>query len=592
MPQQFKAERQTPREGRFSWAFVWAVPGGLAFLAAWLAPNHYLPWVSFHNEAFAFAALGAFCCALLQRGQPLVWDRALWLPVVLVGVVWLQWGAALVAYHGDAAMSSLYLTGFALAWWHGANSYAPTHAAARPGPGQGALAWFAGLVVAAALAAVYIALLQWLGREASIGLFVADQAPGARPYSNLAQPNHLATLVAMALVMSAVLRVQRVVNLWQWHVLVGFLTLGLVLTQSRAGWLSALVVGVLFLWRGRHEWGLGGRPAVVAWWALLAGALVVWRPLNEAMLLGTVRSASVSALGQDTARLTIWRQMLAAIGESPWLGYGWRQTVVGQKVGAAHVPGVMPTDYAHNVVLDVLLWLGLPLGLLLLGLLVWWLLVAFRRLQGPTQFLLFTGTMPVCVHSMVEFPFAFAYFLFPVGWMLGALGMLQRGPPGWHGAGVLPKGWRGRWVAVSVVGLFMGVGGWTVVEYTLAEEDHRVMRFEMRRVGRVPDGYEAPRLLLLNQLREMLELGRFQPYPGMPPHELERMRVANRSFEWATLHMRYVVALGLNGQPEEATRQLESLRALYGPRSYEQASAYFVALRDKQYPQLVAVKIP
>ena len=38
-----------------------------------------------------------------------------------------------------------------------------------------------------------------------------------------------------------------------------------------------------------------------------------------------------------------------------------------------HVPGVTPTDYAHSVVLDVLLWLGIPMGLLLLGLLAWWL---------------------------------------------------------------------------------------------------------------------------------------------------------------------------------------------------------------------------
>ncbi|MFM2276076.1 MAG: hypothetical protein RL211_1948 [Pseudomonadota bacterium] len=586
MLEQTKAELQTPREGRFSWALVWAALGSLAFLAAWLAPNHYLPWVSFHNEAFAFAALGAFCVALLWGGGPLVWDRAAVLLVAaLVLLVWLQWGAALVAYHGDAAVSTLYLAGFGLAWWHGGN----VQAGAGPGQGGRALAWFAGLLVLAALASVYIALQQWLGREAVIGLFVADQAPGARPYGNLAQPNHLATLVVMALVMGGVLRVQGLLTLWQWYVLAGLLTLGLVLAQSRAGWLSVLVVGGLFLWCGRREWGLGGRVAVWSWWGLLAGAVALWRPLNEAMLLGAVRSTSVSALGQDAARLTIWRQMLAAIGEAPWLGYGWRQTVVGQKAGAALVPGVTPTDYAHSVVLDVLLWLGLPMGLLLLGLLVRWLVVAFARLQGPAQFLLFAGAMPVCVHSMVEFPFAFAYFLFALGWMLGALGMLQgMQRPG----GAVYVGRRGRRAAVVVVGLFLAVGAWAVADYVQAEEDHRVMRFEMRRVGRVPDGYEAPRLLLLNQLREMLELGRLQPYPGMSAAELERMRVANRSFEWATLHMRYVVALGLNGQPAQATTQLEGLRALYGLRSYEQACAFLVALREGQYPQLAAVRIP
>ena len=133
---------------------------------------------------------------------------------------------------------------------------------------------------------------------------------------------------------------------------------------------------------------------------------------------------------------------------------------------------------------------------------------------------------------------------------------------------------------------------WVATEYVQVEEDHRVMRFEMRKVGRTPVGYEAPRLVLLNQLGEMLQLARIEPHPNMSPEEMERMRVANASFEWATLHLRYVVALGLNGQPEEASRQLGNLRALYGARSYESAVAYLRELQDQKYPQLATVKLP
>jgi len=281
--------------------------------------------------------------------------------------------------------------------------------------------------------------------------------------------------------------------------------------------------------------------------------------------------------------------MIAAVEQAPWLGYGWRQTAVAQKVGADFVAGATPTDYAHSVILDVLLWLGIPMGLLALLLVAWWLLRAAWRIESSTQFLLVASALPVCIHSLVEFPFAYAYFLFPVGWMLSATSALQNTSQ--------RETWRlpqrtGRTALAGFVVAFAGMCGWVAVEYVQAEEDHRVMRFEMRKVGRTPVGYEAPHLVLLNQLGEMLQLARLEPRPDMSPKELERMRVANASFEWATLHLHYAVALGLNGQPEEASRQLSNLRALYGMSSYEQAVAYFQELQNMKYSQLASVKMP
>ncbi len=129
-------------------------------------------------------------------------------------------------------------------------------------------------------------------------------------------------------------------------------------------------------------------------------------------------------------------------------------------------------------------------------------------------------------------------------------------------------------------------------EYLKVEEDYRVMRFELRRLGQTPAGYEAPKLALLTQLDETLKVGRMVPYPGMPARDIERLRIANASQAWATLHLSYAVALALNGQPEEATRQLQNLRALYGAATYKQVSEMFLRVQAEQYPQLVNVTLP
>ena len=558
-----------------------AACGGLALLCSWLAPNHYPPWTSFHSEAAAFAALIIFGFAVLANHRSIRFAREPLIFFALTAVVTLQWVGGQIMYGGDAIVSSLYLVGLAVAWLIGANSASPEQTA------QQTLTLFASLVVAGAALSVFVAMLQWLRLESSWGIFAADRGPGMRPFGNLGQPNHLATLALMGVAMSCALYIQRLLRRWQLIVLVTWLSWGLILTESRAGLLSAFLLGAMFIWQGRAAWGLGDWKTVVIWWislVALAGALA---PLSEALLLQPGRGGI--SMTRDDLRMVMWRQSVSAIQQSPWLGYGWRQTVVGQKAGANVVEGNLATDYAHNLGLDLLLWLGIPMGGFLLLLAGFWMVKTMRRSDGPFQFLLLAGILPVGVHSMLEFPFAYSYFLFPVGWMLGALAASQnrnsvrtevsRGSVGWFAA------------ATGLV-VFSALSFLVVKEYLQVEEDYRVMRFELRSVGKTPADYEAPQLDLLTQLDETLKVGRMAPFPGMPARDIERLRIANASQAWATLHLNYAVALALNGQPQEATRQLRNLRALYGPETYKQVSEKFLRLQVEKYPQLALVQLP
>lgn len=560
------------------------VLGSLALVVSWLVPNHYLPWTSFHNESVMFLALGLLAVALLAEKASFQIDGLLLLTGLLVLLIALQWQTGLIAYHGDAVLSGLYLAGFALAWWLASN------AAREDAWTERLLVWMAVVLVSAAAISVYIALLQWLGLETGHANLVSEKENMGRPGGNLGQPNHLATLLLMGTASSVLLYALGRIKSWQLTALMGWLAFGLTMAESRASLLAAALMGALYLYifNGRKNWSRAPGPgAVAAWWTMLSLMWFAWKPLNEALLLTGTRD--IGAITQDSARLAIWRQMLSGIEQSPWWGYGWRQTVVGQKAGSAYIPGAPITDYAHSLVLDLCLWVGVPLAIVLMAGAAWWLLRAVRRISDLKQLLLACSVVPVFVHSLVEFPFAYSYFLFTTGGLLGVLNTLQSRQE--KKALVWRVPW-GQLVPATFVVLFAGLSTWAGLEYAAAEDDFRVMRFEMRNVGQRPPEHEVPDLKLLDQLGEILVLGRIKPVPGMDPKDIERFRVASATTMWATAQMRYAVALGLNGNPEEAAQQLQGLRAYYGESSYRQAKALFLELQKEQYPQLAAVKLP
>lgn len=567
---------ETPRKGRFSLAALFNSLGAAAFAAAWLAPNHYPPWTSFHGEMAAFAGLIALCCAVLSTKKPVLFDRALLLFLFLLGIICMQWGLGQIAYGGDALVSGLYLFGFALAWWLGTNL---ASTASRINDA-------AMILVVGATVSVFIAMLQWLRMEANLGIFAADLEPGMRPFGNLGQPNHLATLALMGIVLSTAMYFGRYLKAWQWIALVAFLTFGLVLSQSRSGLLSAFVLGVFFLLYSRRLWRPGSWKYIFTWWIVLIALVNLWTPLNEALYLQPARHQLTA---DDRPRVIMWKQMIAALEQSPWVGYGWRQTVVAQKIGADEIEGTVPTDYAHNLPLDLLVWLGIPLGGSLIFLIGYWLLNAAKRAKTPAEFFLLAAVIPVGIHSLLEFPFAYAYFLFPVGWLLGTLAARQDTDMYRHQGHIRKFSQPGMAAFILV---FAGLCSWVTLEYLKVEEDYQVMRFEMRRVGATPANYSPPRLTLLTQFDEVLTVGRMVPSVDMKPEVLSRMGMASNNLSWATLQLNYAVALGLNGQPDEASRQLQNLRNIYGERSYEQALEVFISLRNSKYPQLASVKLP
>ena len=553
------------------------------FSLAWLMPNHYPPWVNFHSELLAFIGLGFLALNCFKRSQENLAAPSIALAVfALAAIPWVQHIAGLVFYAGDAFMSSLYVMGFAVAIAFG---YGYAH---RVQPDRASIVvWLlpTHVLLVAALTSGLLAVLQWLSLTDNFTTFVAVTDIGDRAMANLGQPNQLGTLLLMGLV--ALVLMFELLKASQLLLVLGsvFLTWGIVLTESRTAMLSALVMAGFFLYKIRIRF-VSGTPLrlqnvhILLWLTMFCLAVVSLPWVNSALLLASERNIG---LLQGNGRAAIWLQTLYAIYESPWLGYGWNQTPAAQAVGALHSPGELAFTNAHNIVLDLLLWVGLPLGLLITAGFVYWLSARIKAVQSTQAIYAMAMLLPFLVHSLLEFPFAYTYFLLTAGLLIGVIE-----------ADCVMKTTYGvsRRMAGVALAVLAGIGGYSAYEYLLIEEDYRVARFENLRVGTTPADYSRPSILIHTQLAALVTVLRQPAVRGMDSVQMEQLRKVSLRFGMRPLVFRYAVALGLNGEPAAADQQMQVFRGMFGERAYQRFKTEIRNLQVEKYPELELIKLP
>jgi hypothetical protein len=530
---------------------------GFAVLAlAWLVPNHYHPWVSFHNESMAALALVVLAVTALVTAPGVEAPRLAWAIVLLGTVPWLQWLAGKLLFSGDAWITTLYLLGMAVAVSSGFRWARRDAALLASG-----LSWCA---LAGALVSSGIAAMQAM-HLGSASIWTVEMPDGIRPGANLAQSNNLATLIGFGLVGILVLHERARLRPLVALVLALCLIAALAIAQSRISLLfgPALLAGV---WLGRRR-GAIVRTGLTATGVLVAVAfLALWL---EPRLVGDnlLPTQSVEGRGVQSLRFTVWPMLLNASLLQPWSGYGWLQVGSAQLAVADAYPPVGELYlHAHNLFLELVLWCGYPVGIAISGILVFWFLDRWKRvarLETVAGMLIVTI---VGLHSMTEFPYQYAYFMIPAGLWAGLVE-----------AEVAPKEASYRWGhALLVMGAaVLLVAIWK--DYPDVEDDFRLVRFQNLKIGAQSSPTSIPDAPLMSGLTSFLSFSRTVPAPGMAPQDLDRMRKVVERFPHAGPLARYGNALALNGRVDEGVLAYRKLLAIHGTAMYRQVRA---ALRE------------
>ena len=531
---------------------------------SFLSADHYRPWVNFHGEAVSIA--GALLCGaasmVSQRGwyAPRFW--LLWVGCAAFMAL-VQWWILSNIYLGDVVIACIFLGALICAVALG------LHIAQPPG---GMVLLALGTLALTSTLSAFIGILQWLSLSDILGVFGVHTDFGDRAMGNVAQPNQLGTLLLMGLCAHTYFFERRCFTRITLALLVIVSTVALALTQSRTALLSATAVALFSFFPGTVK--LRIQRGWITLWVLGFWALFLMIPaINDGLLIGGGRTV---ALISSNSRDIVWKQVGYAILQSPWTGYGWNRTATAHMAAAGTLPGELTFTYAHNVVLDFVAWYGVPVGLALMCALTYWFWNRWNRLTTPLGACSFAALIPFAVHSLLEFPFAYGYFLIAAGVLVGVVE-----------ASVGSKVLR---IRMSVASPFLAgiavLGAITVYEYLEVEEDFRIARFDNMRIGRIPEGFAYADIHLLTHLGEMLQASRMRPHPEMKIEEIELLERVAKRFPYGALTYRYIEALALNGRIGDAKEELRVLRGLYGPMYYK-AIRVEIAERGGGYPALL-----
>ena len=294
--------------------------------------------------------------------------------------------------------------------------------------------------LAAGTLSVVVAVVQVFAPSWADGVWLAAPTSPGRAMGNLRQPNQLSTLLLWSVIALIPLReARRMPRALAWGLLVLFV-LGIHLSGSRTG---ALGVALLAVW-GSLDARLGreARALLISSPLIFLGLSLLFTlapPLGE-QAVGIATRAAGGA--QVSGRAGIWRDAMALIMANPWTGVGFGGLNFAWTLAPSMGRSGEFFDHVHNLPLQLAVELGLPLAALILALLTWALLRAARRawarhgVVGAEKRALWVMLTLVLLHSLLEYPLWYAYFLLPTAWLWS---LCMGADPGVEGGPMTPR---------------------------------------------------------------------------------------------------------------------------------------------------------
>ena len=360
------------------------------------------PWVSAFQDLCAIFALIILISAQSYRYNIEIDKRVVYTFGFIVCIPLVQYLFGILFFTQELVLSLVYISVFFLSIISG------THFNKSSTDIERLSVFF----VFVSLSCVLLQLIQWSGLYHSVLLL---DSSSRRPFANIGQPNNLATLLFIGFFSNLLLFKNNKIKIHLYTIVSIILMTGIVLTQSRTSWL--VFVTVLFITFFKKQLNLF---STMLRSSMLFFCLAVTLP-HITLFFQNQGLTVMERISSGSSRLYIWKQILIAIMDKPWFGYGWNQTSVAQTSVTLKYPLNVWLEYSHNVFLDIIVWTGIPIGISIIVVMFIWFLQTLKKINTPNQLIYFLIITAFFIHCMLEYPFAYAYFLLPVGLYVGIL---------------------------------------------------------------------------------------------------------------------------------------------------------------------------
>ncbi|GAA5556776.1 hypothetical protein Asch01_01481 [Acinetobacter schindleri] len=530
-----------------SMKFTLALIAAILISLAWLMPVHYRPWVTYTGELYAFFALFALAAIYLKEKVRI---PVVSLPLlVLACVPLIQFLMGQVFFFSTAMMSFIFVFSFWLVSVLGYNLSTGDYNREETFTNLSYVFLASGTVTG------IIALCQWTNLDATLPGMV-NISGNQRPYANLAQPNNMATFLVMTLMSCLYLYEKKKIQTRWLFSCAAIIVVGVALSQSRTAWVAAIAI-IFYLafyqYKGiiRLKWYYS-----TAWLVFFISCIVAFPLLSQlaaqAIDTDVVQSRDVvSRATGDMSRLAIWQQMLAAIQAQPWWGYGWYQTSVAFVSITDTVQGPVWIRSAHNFIIDFLIWNGAVIGAPFLAYFGYLGYQLQRWVKTPESVIGILMIGAFVTHAMFEFPQHYAYFLLPVGFIMGTV-LAQR-------ADVAKQLVMPSWLMKVIFALGVILVAVIYRDYDIAVPKlGQSIRYEQQ-----PEKITNQKpIFLLTEFNHRIDWIRVNPYTKMTQDEIHQHEKLVVSYPTKYNLLKYIRLLAYNGYVEEARHQLWRLNTI------------------------------
>jgi len=257
--------------------------------------------------------------------------------------------------------------------------------------------------------------------------------PYLESYGAISQPNHFADFTALAITSLIYLYTKGRFSTAFFTLMLTWFLLMLAVSGSRSSWLYliatailALVMQVKSMQQNRNS--ASTRNLVYICLATLPAFALIHLFTNYVAPDGLFNLSTdriVNGINIDTpsARLQIWYDSLRLFWQSPWLGIGAGEINIASFL-LLDTPSAMAYksifEHAHNLFLHLLTEMGIGAFLIVLVSLAIWMYKFKWRELNPETWWLITLLAILGIHSMLEYPLWYAYFLGIAAILLGA----------------------------------------------------------------------------------------------------------------------------------------------------------------------------
>lgn len=386
---------------------------GLFLLLAWLTRDYNYPWVNFTAQFYGFLFLIPLLIFYINKK---IIIPIITLPLFLLAFIpILHYFIGKIIFFSTAFFGFIYILSIFIALILGFNFCKNNLERTNFFNSICNFMAFSGFIVA------MMAIVQFFNYE-SIFNFISDNSKYQRPFANFAQPNNMATFLLISGVCTSYIFLKT--NKYSYLFILLIISIGVLLSQSRTAFLSLIVIYIFIVfYNNKNNLKIGFWRINI--YLITFILLFVFLPYLNSFLVDIFSLEQkklinlVSKTIKVDARIEIWKQILVAIKEKVFFGYGWYQTDIVFFLNYKNNNVYYSINSAHNFLLDFILWNGVIVGapyLIYFGLIFYNLLKQVKDLE-TTFFILIL--IPFTCHSMLEFPQNYSYFIFPLVFLIG-----------------------------------------------------------------------------------------------------------------------------------------------------------------------------